>query len=381
MKDGPEGEPSPRTTIRLTFARLPLDAVRRLRGRRLAIRRANTLLIIGGTLLGAILVDYLATWPFLMTPLYAIPVLLAARRLSPRGVGATAALATITNLASGLIQGTPLEVVLLYTSGLIMTAYLAVFLAWQRQETDRHAREAAQHAEAAEAARQNLQRFLSMVTHELRHPLTAILGYTQIFQRNFAQTTPTRQRQSLASIEAAANHMRRLIDDLHDAGLIGAGGFQLRIEHGELVEIVQRVVDLEQAAAASHHLILDAPERLEVEWDSERIGQLLTNLISNAIKYSPAGSTVRVIVQTTADEVLVRVSDQGMGIKAAEIGRLFQPFARLVSGQEAQGSGLGLYISKAIAEAHGGWIRVESEPGQGSTFTVILPHKARGSAR
>jgi signal transduction histidine kinase len=120
-------------------------------------------------------------------------------------------------------------------------------------------------------------------------------------------------------------------------------------------------------------MILDAPEHLEGMWDGERLNQLLTNLISNAVKYSPAGGAVRVSVRGGAGEACVSVADHGIGLNPSEIQRLFQPFTRMYSHQEVEGVGLGLYISKAIVEAHGGRIWVESVPGQGSTFTVALP--------
>ncbi|HEY3230724.1 MAG TPA: histidine kinase dimerization/phospho-acceptor domain-containing protein, partial [Roseiflexaceae bacterium] len=157
------------------------------------MKRASTLLLISATLIGAIIIDYLAPWPFIMMPLFAIPLLVAAHRLSPRGVGATAALVTVANCGSGLIEGTPLEVVLLYTAGLILTAYLAVLLAWQRQVSVRHAQEAEWQARAAELAHQRLQLFLGMVAHDLRNPLAAVLGYLQILSRGATQTPPDRQ--------------------------------------------------------------------------------------------------------------------------------------------------------------------------------------------
>ena len=347
-----------------------------LRRRSLLERHLGTVLLIMAAFLGAIIVDYLALWPFMMTPLYAVPVLIAAHRLSPRAVGATAVLVTVVNLASGLIQGTPLEVVLLYTSGLVMVAYLAISLAWQRQRSSYHAYEAERHAQAADVAHQRLQEFLGMITHDLRNPLTAILGYLQILHKSAARITPERQRQTLSSIEAAARQIDRLVDDLHDAATIGAGHFALRTARIDLLGIARHVIDMHQAMTISHQLILDAPERLEGAWDGERVSQLLTNLVSNAIKYSPAGGEVRVAVRQAAGEVVVSVSDRGIGLSRAQIGRLFQPFTRLNHHLDVQGVGLGLYICKAIAEAHGGRIWVVSEPGQGSTFFVALPQMA-----
>jgi len=333
----------------------------------------RALALIGATLIAAIVIDYLATWPYIMTPLYAVPVLIAAYRLPPRAVGVIAVLVVVINLMSGLLEGTPLEVVLLYSSGLLITAYLAVSLAWQRQKTAAYAQAAEQHAQAAEQAHRRLQEFLGMVTHDLRNPLAAMLGSLQLLSRRVAQLTPARQQKMLLSIEAAANTMRRLVDDLREASNIGAGHFAIQRARLDLVEVARRVIDLHQATAPSHRLVLEAPERLAGSWDGGRISQLLANLISNAIKYSPTGGEVRVAVARIAGEACVRVSDHGIGMCPDQIEQLFQPFTRLYRGQEIQGLGLGLYISKAIAEAHGGRIWVESELGQGSTFIVVLP--------
>jgi signal transduction histidine kinase len=263
--------------------------------------------------------------------------------------------------------------VLLYTSGLVMVAYLAVSLAWQRQRSAYYAAEAEQHAQAAEAAHQRLREFLGMITHDLRNPLTAILGYLQLLHRRSAEITSEPQRRALSSIEAATHEIDRLVNDLQDAGTIGTGRFSIQTAWIDLLEVARSVINMHQAVTIGHQLILDAPEQLEGEWDGERITQLLTNLVSNAIKYSPSGGEVRVTVREVAGEAVVSVSDQGIGLSREQIERLFQPFTRLYSGREIKGTGLGLYICKAIAEAHGGRIWVESKPGQGSTFSVALP--------
>jgi signal transduction histidine kinase len=340
------------------------------------MKHISTLILISSALIGAIAIDYLATWPYIMTPLYAIPVLVAAYRLPLRGVAAIAALVTGINLVSGMLEGTPLEVVLLYTSGLLITSYLATALAWQRQETAQHARAAEQHAQAAEMAHQRLQEFLGMVAHDLRSPLAAIFGSLQILTRRAIQAPSAREQRPLQLIETATQSISRLLDDLRDASAAGAGHFAVHTAQSDLVAIARRVVELQQAPAADHQVVLDAPAHLEGMWDGQRLDQLLTNLVSNAIKYSPAGSEVQVSVRGGAGEACVRVSDHGIGLSPDQIQRLFQPFTRLYNGQEVQGAGLGLYISKAIVEAHGGRIWVESAPGQGSTFMVTLPTPA-----
>ena len=338
-----------------------------------AAKHFRALVPIGLALIGAIVIDYLAPWPYIMTPLYAIPVLIAAYRQPPRGVAVITTLVTVINLISGLLEGTPLDVVFLYTSGLLITGYLAIALARQRQEIARYAGVAEQHAQAAELAHQRLQEFLAMVVHDLRNPLAAILGSIQLLQQPATQPLLARQQQMLQLSAAAASSMVRLVDDLRDASKIGAGHFTIRKNQIDLVEIARHVAALQQSIATKHHVILDAPERLEGMWDGERLNQLLANLISNAVKYSPAGDAVQVSVRGGAGEACVCVADHGIGLNPSEIQRIFQPFTRLHAHHGIEGVGLGLYISKAIVEAHGGRIWVESIPGQGSTFMVALP--------
>src|SRR5262249_40364002 len=161
-------------------------------------KHISALVPVSMTLIGAIVIDYFAPWPYIMTPLYAIPVLVAAYLLPPRAVGVMALLVMVINLVSGLFERTPPDVVLLYTSGLLISAYLAIALAWQRQQTVQNARAAEQHAQAAELARHRLQEFLGMVAHDLRNPLAAILGSLQVLDSRAIQPSPARQQQVLS---------------------------------------------------------------------------------------------------------------------------------------------------------------------------------------
>jgi signal transduction histidine kinase len=337
------------------------------------MKHSITVLQIGGALLGAMIVDYFATWPYIMTPLYAIPVLIAAYRLPPRGVAGITAMVAIINIASGLLEGTPLDITLLYTSGLLIAAFLAVALARQRQVTARYARIAEQQAQESDLARQRLQQFLAMVAHDLRNPLAALFGALQVLERPELPPLSARQQQVLGLSMSSAASMIRLLDDLRDASRIGTGHFTLRKSQTDLAEIVRRVAELQQPLAPAHRLIIEMPEHLEGMWDGERLNQLLANLISNAVKYSPAGGAVRISACGKPAEACISVADQGIGLDASEMQRLFQPFTRIIHAPDIEGLGLGLYISKAIVEAHGGRIWVESTRGQGSAFKIALP--------
>jgi signal transduction histidine kinase len=135
-------------------------------------------------------------------------------------------------------------------------------------------------------------------------------------------------------------------------------------------------VEARQATTERHQLVLEAPEQLEGEWDPGRLGQVLDNLLGNAITYSPDGGMVRVAVRQEDGQAIISVSDQGLGLRQGDLGQLFQLFSRLETGREIRGTGLGLYISRGIVEAHGGSVRAESAgPGRGATFTVALPLK------
>jgi signal transduction histidine kinase len=142
----------------------------------------------------------------------------------------------------------------------------------------------------------------------------------------------------------------------------------------DLVALARQVVESRQVTTAQHHILLEAPERVEGTWDAARLEQAMDNLVGNAIKYSPNGGQVRVRIERQDSQGLVSVSDQGLGMRPKELPQLFQLFSRLESAGTIEGSGLGLYIVRGIVEAHGGRIWAESAgPGQGSTFYLTLP--------
>ena len=177
----------------------------------------------------------------------------------------------------------------------------------------------------------------------------------------------------MSAIEDATRILRRLTDDLVDTVGMESGQLSVNRTSTDLVTLAQDAVRVAQETAGTHQLVLLGPTRLDGEWDRDRVRQLLRNLISNAIKYSPSGGEIRVVLASGADQALIEIADQGLGIPPERMQRLFQPYSRLHREQQIEGLGLGLYLCKVIAEAHGGRIWAESEPGVGSTFHVVLP--------
>ena len=218
--------------------------------------------------------------------------------------------------------------------------------------------------------------FLSIASHELKTPLTSLKGLAQITHRRL-ERAGSDEAAHLVGIERAIERMETLVNDLLDISRIESGKLALRTERADLVEVCRQVVE-EQRAATTRPIVLEMPEApIELEMDPDRIGQVLTNLLSNALKYSPSEEPVALSVQVDDGEAMLRVVDHGPGIPTESLPHVFERFYRVpgVSVQTGSGVGLGLglYICAEIIERHGGRIWVESVLEQGSVFTVALP--------
>ncbi|MBX5443893.1 HAMP domain-containing sensor histidine kinase [Sphaerobacter sp.] len=304
--------------------------------------------------------------------LYALPVLVAARWLSPRAVGAVGAAAVCVAVISGAAQGLPVAVWITDVLGLLPIVGAAVLLARQRVALLHDARVIEEVNRRLTDAQQQLQLFIAAVTHELRQPLTTIVGYAQGLQRRAPPGLAEQDRRALDAIIEAVWRTRRISTDLHDAARLGVGQFTLQPAPVDLVAVVLEVVEAQAVSGGQHRLHLDAPEELTGCWDRERITQVVANLIDNAVKYSPDGGEVRTSLRQVGESAILTISDQGPGLSDDQQTRLFQPFSR-VGETTLVGSGLGLFIAKGIVESHGGRIWVDSAPNRGSTFTVRLP--------
>jgi PAS domain S-box-containing protein len=220
--------------------------------------------------------------------------------------------------------------------------------------------------------------FVSVVSHELKTPVALIKGYAETLRREDAEWDRETVQDSLDVIGEEADRLTHLIDSLLEASRIQAGGLKLEPTDVNLPRLAEKVVDGFRTQTQTHTFELDFQPDFPLVWgDPERLREVLSNLVSNAVKYSPDGGTVWVGGRIDQTGVTVYVADQGIGIPAEEQARIFDRFHRVESGlhRRTEGTGLGLYLVKAIVEAHGGRVWVESAPGRGSIFMFTLPRK------
>ena len=244
-----------------------------------------------------------------------------------------------------------------------------------------------EHADNLEQANQELievnemkDQFISMASHELKTPITTIRGQAQLMLRRLTKQKELSQefadvRTALEKIDEQTYRLSALVDDLLDLGSIRAGKTELRPGRCDLCEICRSVVD-EQCLLTGRVIEVELPETpVMLEADSERLSQVGTNLVSNAIKYSPDGSPVKVSVVRQENTARLAVQDFGQGMEKEQLKHIFEPFYRAPEAQSSKksGWGLGLVICKDIVERHGGRIWCESHEGEGSTFYVELP--------
>ena len=215
---------------------------------------------------------------------------------------------------------------------------------------------------------------VAAVSHELRTPLTSILGFTQTLLHQ--EVDEEARRRYLRIMEKAGERLRELIDDLLDLRQIEEGRFRVEPARLDLGEVLAEQVEVAAAQSEEHTLVLDLPPHpLPVRGERQRLGQVVANLISNAIKYSPNGDDIHVSAVAADDRVRVFVRDSGIGIPAEQQPFIFTRFFRVESPdtREIGGTGLGLTLSREIVEAHGGQIGFDSTEGEGSTFYFDVP--------
>lgn len=217
--------------------------------------------------------------------------------------------------------------------------------------------------------------FIASMSHELRTPLNSIIGFTSILLKGMAGELNEEQARQLTVVKSSSKHLLGLINDIIDVSKIETDKVDIFIEEFDLAEQLAEIKDSFATVVTEKGLAfsIDAPDKLPVVSDERRTRQIVVNLVSNAIKFTDSGD-VKIRTFIDGDTVEVSVHDTGVGIREEDIGKLFEPFSRIaLEGRIVEGSGLGLYLSQKLAALLGGEIRVESEFGKGSVFTLTLP--------
>jgi PAS domain S-box-containing protein len=217
--------------------------------------------------------------------------------------------------------------------------------------------------------------FLSVASHELRTPITSIKAYSQLLSHTYRQSNDEFLINALSKLEGQANRMTKLVTDFLKLSKIESGKLQLHKERFLINDLVKEIAADIQFVSLNHKIIIEAPEKANVIGDRERIAQVVTNLLNNAVKYSPGAELVKISIVPNKTHVKVSVTDKGVGIKPEDHSRIFDRFYRASSAVKLpfSGFGIGLYISAEIIRKHGGEIGVISEEGKGSTFYFTLP--------
>lgn len=218
---------------------------------------------------------------------------------------------------------------------------------------------------------------LAVVSHDLRSPLTAILGYTRLMLKQRRGPLPEAYVEILHELERSGRYMQGLVDDLVDVARLGFGGLKLAPAESDAVTVVREAMDALRERAAERHITLayHGPAAAVQDVDPRRVRQIVTNLLTNAVKFNQAHGRVDVYVRVEEAGLHVEMADTGVGIHPEELDSIFDMFKRLDNHKRIEGLGLGLTISKELVALHGGRIWVESTPGKGSRFHFTLPRE------
>jgi signal transduction histidine kinase len=236
------------------------------------------------------------------------------------------------------------------------------------------------HVDLARAYRHKSD-FLASMSHELRTQLSSIIGFSELLMFDHTgKFTDAKRHEFLAQVNSSGRYLMSLTNDILDLSKVEAGQVVLRIENAVVADVLRGVVSTMEPLAAKKAIRLEADGVAagQVPADVGKLNQMLLNLVSNAVKFTPEGGRVTIGAQRLADVVEISVSDTGIGIAVSDREHLFDEFRQLDSATDKHGTGLGLALTKRFVELHGGQIRLESELGKGSVFTLALPLTRNG---
>ncbi len=247
-------------------------------------------------------------------------------------------------------------------------------------------RKVAEKTVELEAANRHKSEFLANMSHELRTPLNAVIGFSDVLEEKMFGDLNPKQMEYVRDIHASGQHLLSLINDILDLSKIEAGRMELDVQGFEVAAALANCRTLIRERAQGHglRLLFDVPADIG-NWvgDERKLKQIVINLLSNAVKFTPEGGEVRLLARREADALVVRVSDTGPGIAAADQAVVFEEFRQLVNmgAGKHEGTGLGLSLARRLAQLHGGDITLESEKGRGAAFIVRLPRELPGIER
>jgi signal transduction histidine kinase len=227
-----------------------------------------------------------------------------------------------------------------------------------------------------ETASQHKSDFLATMSHELRTPLNAIIGFSEVLHEQMFGELNERQLAYVDDVLEAGRHLLSLINDVLDLAKIEAGRMELELSQVDVPDLLRGAVSMHAEGAGRNNIALaltTEPEQITITADERRLRQIVFNLLSNAVKFTPADGRIDVSARADDGQVQIAVADTGPGIAPADLESIFEEFEQTAAGKQAEGTGLGLPLSRKLAELHGGRLWAESTPGHGSTFHLTLP--------
>jgi signal transduction histidine kinase len=230
-----------------------------------------------------------------------------------------------------------------------------------------------------ESASRHKSDFLATMSHELRTPLNAIIGFSEVLHEQMFGELNERQLAYIDDVLEAGRHLLSLINDVLDLAKIEAGRMELELSQVAIPDLLRSAVSMHSERAGRSGIALaltTEPEKITITADERRLRQIVFNLLSNAIKFTPPDGRIDISAQLQDGQVEIAVADTGPGIAADDLESIFEEFEQTSEGKQAEGTGLGLPLSRKLAELHGGRLWAESTPGHGSTFRFTLPLEA-----